>query len=51
MVKLQLNKDLSDAQVADIVAFLESLSGEFPQLALPRLPVTPGWSFNSSPEK
>jgi cytochrome c peroxidase len=38
----QLNKTLSDAEVADIVAFLESLTGPFPQQAMPRLPPTPG---------
>ena len=41
MAKTQLNKDLTDAQVADIVAFLNSLSGEFPKQTLPRLPSTP----------
>ena len=42
MAKTQLNKTLSDAEVADIVAFLESLNGEFPQQTMPRLPPTPG---------
>ena len=42
MAKTQLNKSLSDAEVVDIVAFLESLSGEFPQQTMPRLPPTPG---------
>ena len=42
MAKLQLNKSLTDDQVADIVAFLESLTGEFPQQTMPRLPPTPG---------
>lgn len=45
MAKTQLNKDLSDEQVAEIVAFLNTLSGEFPPQSLPRLPATP----NSSP--
>lgn len=45
MAKTQLNKDLSDAQVADIVAFLNSLTGEFPPQRFPQLPATP----NSSP--
>jgi len=40
MAKTQLNKTLSDAEVADIVAFLNGLSGEFPQITLPRLPET-----------
>ena len=42
MGKTQLNQDLSDAQVQDIVAFLGSLSGEFPEQTMPRLPATPG---------
>lgn len=37
----QLQKELSDAQVKDIVAFLNSLTGEFPQLIMPRLPPAP----------
>ena len=42
MGKTQLDKDMSDAQVKDIVAFLGALDGEFPQQAMPRLPATPG---------
>ncbi|NBW99739.1 hypothetical protein EBR03_09225 [bacterium] len=38
MAKTQLNKDLTDTQVADIVEFLKSLTGKFPPQALPRLP-------------
>ncbi len=38
MAKIQLGKDLEDAQVADIVAFLESLTGKFPEQTMPRLP-------------
>ena len=34
-----------EQQVADIVAFLTALSGEFPEQSLPRLPATPGWAF------
>jgi cytochrome c peroxidase len=45
MAKLQLNKALSDEQAADIVAFLNALTGEFPEQTLPRLPGTPGWSI------
>lgn len=45
MAKTQLNKDLTHEQVADIVAFLNSLSGEFPKQALPRLPDTPNTSL------
>lgn len=42
MAKSQLNKDLSAAEIADIVAFLESLTGAFPEQTMPRLPPTPG---------
>ena len=42
MAQAQLNRDLDAEQVADIVAFLESLSGEFPVQTMPRLPPTPG---------
>jgi cytochrome c peroxidase len=45
--KVQLNKDLSDDQVTDLVAFLNGLTGEFPEQMLPRLPATPGWSISS----
>ena len=41
----ELKADLSDQEVADIVAFLESLTGEIPQIALPRLPETMGVSL------
>ncbi|MGB5259180.1 MAG: hypothetical protein WBO34_01520 [Gammaproteobacteria bacterium] len=42
MAKIQLNQDLTDEQTADIVAFLNALSGPFPQQSLPQLPPTPG---------
>jgi cytochrome c peroxidase len=42
MAQTQLNKNLDDEQVADIVAFLEGLTGEFPVQTMPRLPPTPG---------
>jgi cytochrome c peroxidase len=42
MASTQLNKELDDAQVADIVAFLETLTGPFPAQEMPRLPPTPG---------
>ena len=45
MAKTQLNKDLSDEDVADIVAFLSSLTGEYPQITMPRLPATKGVSI------
>jgi len=38
MAKTQLNKDVSAAQVSDIKAFLNSLTGEFPAQTMPRLP-------------
>lgn len=44
MAKTQLGKDLSDADVADIVAFLGSLNGEFPSQEMPRLPGVDGKS-------
>ncbi|MCG6939920.1 MAG: c-type cytochrome [Thiohalocapsa sp.] len=44
MAKTQLNKDLTDEQAADLVAFLNALSGDFPEMAMPRLPGTPGMS-------
>jgi cytochrome c peroxidase len=42
MASTQLNQSLDDAQVADIVAFLEALTGPFPVQQMPRLPPTPG---------
>lgn len=42
MASTQLGLTLTDAQVNDIVAFLESLSGTFPEQTLPLLPPTPG---------
>ena len=45
MAKTQLNKDVSDADVADIVAFLGALTGEYPELTMPRLPATAGTSI------
>jgi cytochrome c peroxidase len=47
MGKTQLNKDLSAEQVSDIVAFLNSLTGEFPKQTMPRLPATPNSSVVS----
>jgi cytochrome c peroxidase len=42
MAKTQLNKDLSRKQVRDIVAFLETLTGEIPPQTMPTLPPTNG---------
>jgi len=38
MAKVQLNKTLTTMQVRDIVAFLDSLTGQFPRQTMPRLP-------------
>ncbi len=46
MAKLQLGKDLTKEEVADIVAFLDGLTGEFPKQKMPVLPATPGSTFN-----
>jgi len=46
MAKTQLNKDLSKEEIADIVAFLNSLTGQFPEQKMPVLPGTPGSTFN-----
>ena len=46
MAKTQLDKDLSKEEIADIVAFLNSLTGEFPKQKMPVLPATPGSTFN-----
>jgi cytochrome c peroxidase len=45
MGKTQLNKDLSEQQVQDIVAFLNALTGEFPSQAMPHLPDYPNKTF------
>ena len=43
MAKLQLGRDLGDGDVADLVAFLESLTGEVPAnfASVPNLPAAP----------
>lgn len=45
MAKTQLNKNLSDKEVKQIVAFLNSLTGKFPKITMPRLPDTPNTSL------
>ena len=45
MAKTQLNKELSDADVEDIVAFLGALTGPYPEITMPRLPATAGTSI------
>ncbi len=47
MGQVQLGKDLSKADIADIVAFLNALSGEFPKQKMPVLPGTPDTTFNN----
>lgn len=42
MASTQLDRELAPQEVADITAFLESLSGPFPELTLPRIPAGPG---------
>lgn len=42
MAKTQLNVDLKKEDVADIVAFLNSLTGKMPKQQMPELPQTPG---------
>jgi cytochrome c peroxidase len=46
MAKLQVGLDISDADTADVVAFLNALTGEFPAQTFPVLPGTPGSTFN-----
>ncbi len=47
MAKTQLGKVLTDKEAQDIVAFLNSLTGEFSEQTMPRLPGTPGKSIIS----
>ena len=42
MASAQLNRTLTERQVGDITAFLQSLTGPFPTQTMPRLPPTPG---------
>ena len=46
MAKVQLNKELSKDETADIVAFLNGLTGEFPKQTMPTLPATSGKTVN-----
>ena len=41
MARVELNLTLKESDVADIVAFLESLTGQLPTQRLPQLPPTP----------
>ncbi len=45
MAKSQLNIKLNEKDVNDIVAFLGALTGEYPQITMPRLPTTSGKSI------
>lgn len=45
MAKVQLDKDLNDKEVQDITAFLESLTGKFPKIEMPRLPTSTNTSL------
>ncbi len=45
MAKTQLDKTLTDKEVEDIVAFLNSLTGVFPKQEMPNLPLTPNRSL------
>lgn len=47
MAKTQLDKNLSDGEVADIVAFLDSLTGKFPKQTMPQLPPTPNHTLTA----
>jgi cytochrome c peroxidase len=49
MGKTQLGMDLTDAQVSDIVAFLQSLTGEFPKQTMPILPPTEKFTLTPNP--
>ncbi|MFP5385396.1 MAG: cytochrome-c peroxidase [Bacteriovoracia bacterium] len=49
MAKTQLGMDLKDNQVDDIVAFLNSLTGEFPQQTMPMLPHTLNTTLTPDP--
>jgi cytochrome c peroxidase len=49
MAKVQLNKTVTEEQVTDIVAFLDGLTGEFPEQTFPRLPGTPGNTVIDTP--
>jgi cytochrome c peroxidase len=46
MAKVQLDKDLSKEEIADIVAFLDGLTGQFPKQTMSVLPPTSGKTVN-----
>jgi len=45
MAKSQLDLTLPEKDVKDIVAFFDALTGEYPQITMPRLPATSGYSI------
>ena len=45
MAKTQLDNNLNAKDTNDIVSFLESLTGEYPVIVMPRLPATSGSSI------
>ena len=49
MGKTQLGIDLTDEQISNIVAFLNSLTGEFPKQTLPKLPPTENFTLTPDP--
>ncbi|SMP59589.1 cytochrome c peroxidase [Neorhodopirellula lusitana] len=44
MASTQLDEELTDKQVSDLIAFMATLEGDFPEIALPRLPSRVGES-------
>ena len=44
MSKVQFNFDITNTEVDDVIAFLQTLTGEFPEISLPRLPEAAGQS-------
>jgi cytochrome c peroxidase len=49
MAKTQLNRTLEPAELADLVVFMQALTGEFPAQTLPRLPESVGESVIVDP--
>lgn len=45
MGKTQLNRDITPEQAADVAAFLNGLTGEFPKIEMPRLPAYANTAF------
>ncbi len=42
MAETQIGVELTDTEVSDLVAFMKALTGKFPEITLPRLPVRSG---------